>query len=488
MRRAGALGSVAVIVALFTGMSAAGAAVATPAVTTGTLSVKTVVDNGGHGVATPDSFVYHVTDNSDSADVADGIFSPNGTTNIKLPPGSYAISEDPIEPYVEHLSNCANVTVSLGHTSKCTVTDVWTPSTITVSTTIDNTGGGTAKSNDFHYAVVDTSDNSVVQHGTFSSSGTTNIHLVNSGTYTVTEDQLAGYTEDYSQCADLTIDYLDSQVCAVGNTFDPHSTTTQSNTSTTAPSAKQSTIHGSVTTTTSCLETLQPQLQPDERDQHRVHLVVGHVPQPARGRPDQAHEHDDQHRDAGVAHPDRRDPRHHQRRRQDPRGRHVRARRVVDDAGHAHVPLDRDPHDLGEGWQGPTARRHRHPARHDVEPGEQHRSGVLRREVGHPRVEDHLTCARRFGHLHVLLHSSERTVGPRPLCATGCSPHERPRRGFDPGPGGGAGGATSGTTSGILPVTGTSVWLWLAPTVLFLSLGLLGISATTRKRRRVLNR
>ena len=52
IEQAGALGSVAMIVALFTGMSAAGATVANPAATA-TLTVKTTVTNDGHGAAFP---------------------------------------------------------------------------------------------------------------------------------------------------------------------------------------------------------------------------------------------------------------------------------------------------------------------------------------------------------------------------------------------------------------------------------------------------
>jgi cytochrome c-type biogenesis protein CcmH/NrfF len=50
---------------------------------------------------------------------------------------------------------------------------------------------------------------------------------------------------------------------------------------------------------------------------------------------------------------------------------------------------------------------------------------------------------------------------------------------------GSAGSTGQGTN--VLPVTGTSVWLWLAPAVLFIYVGLLALGATSRKRRRTLN-
>ena len=489
MKRAGALGSIALILVLLSGMSAAGAAVANPAVTTGTLTIKTEVHNAGHGLATPDSFVYHVTDNNTATDVADGVFNASGTTSVKLPPGSYGISEDSIVPYVEHVSNCGNVTVSLGHTSKCTVSNVWTPSTITVSLTIDNAGGGTAKPSDFHYKVIDTSDNSVAQQGTFGASGTTNVNLVNSGTYTVTEDQAAGYTEDDSQCADLSIDYLDPQVCQIANTFDPHSTTTQSNTSTTAPSDKQSTIHGSVTNTSVCIETLQPQLQADSNANIAFTLSSDAFPNPHEGDPIKL-----TNTTVAITTP----------------GSLIQTglNLGIIAAG------DKIPENVTFVLGGSSTTQGTHtyhfsetltiaakngkaeplvvtatlpdttwnPVNSTDPVFFAEKSLVLVSKITSPAlggsVTSTFTCTTPDAP-NVLALSAQPGVPPTSVPGGG---------GTGTGGPGGVGGSASGTTSGILPVTGTSVWLWLAPAVLFLSLGLLGISGTARKRRRVLNR
>jgi len=283
MKRLGAFAVTTLIVSVFSGVSVAGAVVADQVSTTGTLTVTTKMQNSGQGTAGPDSFVYHVFNDNDGSEAASGIGNHNGTTAIQLAPGTYSIYEDPVPPYAEHVSNCASITVSVAHPAACTILNVWTFAAILVTTTVDNGGGGTATPASFHYRVLDANDNSEVKAGTFNTSGTTKV-LLPDGTYTTTEDALAGYTEDFSGCAMLAIDYQNPGACIINNKFKP-STTTTSGTPTTLPGGTQVTVHGSVTSTTSCLNTLQPPLEDPSQKPITLTVSTDAFAQPHKGDP-----------------------------------------------------------------------------------------------------------------------------------------------------------------------------------------------------------
>jgi hypothetical protein len=483
MTRAGAVAAISALVALVAGVAPAGAVTADPAVTNATRTVKTTVNNAGHGGATPDSFVFHVFDPS-SNDVADGIFNHNGTTNIKLPPGVYRVTEDAIEPFTEHTANCSDITISVAHPKTCTVTNVWTPSTITVSTAIDNTGGGTANASAFHYTVLDSSDNSIVKHGTFNASGTTSIGLVNSGTYSITEDQHAGYIEDYSQCSDLTVDYQNPQVCAIGNTFDPHTTTSQSNTSTTAPGAKQVNIHGSTSGSNSCLEQLSPKLQDDTNANIQVTVSADAFPNPHEGDPIKL-----TNTNVSIATP-------------------ASLIQLGVDAGIINAG-DKIPDQVTFVIGGASTKEVTRTFKFTVVLTIVVKNGQAEPLVVKAALPDTTWTPSNstdpvFFAEHSLILVSKITAPalggavtstfscPTPNAFAFLSLAAQPGQiatSTTGGSGGSGGGSTGSTaTPGVLPVTGTSVWLWVAPGVLFIYLGLLAIGTTARKRRRQLSR
>jgi hypothetical protein len=478
VKRVTALGAIALLAAAFSSIAPAGAATVDPAALA-TLTVTTTVQNAGNGSLSPDSFVYHVTRDSDGTDVLDGIFNHNGKTVIKLPADTYTLFEDPIEPYVEHVSSCASITLDLAQPKTCNVLNVWTAARITVSTTVDNAAGGSADPSSFTYHVTDTSNNKVVKTATFNKSGTSTIRLPD-GTYTVTEDALNGYVEDVTSCVALTIDLADPASCIVNNVFDPHTTTTAAG-STTVPGSTQVTVHGAVTNTSACVLTLDPPLQPPTNTNITLKLSTDAFAQPHKGQPIKL-----SNGSLTVSTPA------------------SLLQTGVDlsiikngDAIPEKVTLVLD-------GDGTTEGSHTYVfslTLHIVV-----KNGFAQPLVATQALPDTTWTPKNavdpvfFSEHSLQLKStiSSPAIGSVTSIFT-CNPPSAPTlialsaQGGNPptgGPGttGGPGGGVNGSAGGgILPVTGTSVWLWLAPAVLLLSLGLFAIGVTARKRRRFLN-
>jgi Prealbumin-like fold domain len=478
MKSVGALAATT-LVAVFSGVAPAGAA------TTGTLTVTTNVQNAGPGIAGPDSFVYHVILDADGTEAASGIWNANGKTAIQLPPGTYSVYEDPLAPYEEKVGHCASITITAGQAATCTVTNVWLFASILVTTTVDNAGGGTANPGAFHYRVLDANDNSEVKTGTFNTSGTTRVQLPD-GTYTIVEDPLDGYTEDFSGCAGLIIDYQNPGACIIANKFKPSTSTTGP--PTTLPSGTQVTIHGSATSTTSCLTTLVPPLQAPTQTPITLTVATDAFAQPHKGDPISL-----SNTTAAISIP----------------GTLV-AQGVQ--LGFVHVG-DTIPANVTFQLAGDGTKQQTHTYQFHIAPKITSAGGHIQplvTKVSLPDttwtpnnatdpvffVEKKLTIASTIN-----LGSAVGTVTNTFACEPGATVVALSAQGSQPptggpstsAPGGGGGvvgaagsGVLSGTGSGTLPRTGTNVWAWLAPAVLLISAGLLVLGATGRKRRRTL--
>ena len=80
-----------------------------------------------------------------------------------------------------------SVTLGIGDTAVCTITNNDQPGTLTVNKVLPNDNGGTATADDFTFAINSGSDVS------FETDGSNNLS-VDAGTYTVTETAVSGYT------------------------------------------------------------------------------------------------------------------------------------------------------------------------------------------------------------------------------------------------------------------------------------------------------
>ena len=482
MKRFGVLAAIT-LVAVFSGVAPAGAAIAGPAGTTATLTVTTKMQNAGQGTAGPDSFVYHVIDDNDGSEPASGIWNPNGKTVIQLPPGTYSVYEDPLAPYTEGVGHCASITVSVAQPAACTITNVWTFATILVTTAVDNAGGGTANPGSFHYRVLDANDNSEVKTGTFNASGTTKVQLPD-GTFTIIEDPLDGYTEDFSGCVALMVDYQNSGACIIANKFKPSTSTTGP--PTTLPSGTQVTIHGSATSTTSCLTTLVPPLQDPTQTPITLTVATDAFAQPHKGDPITLSS-----TTATIGIPG------------------TLVGQGVD-LGFVHVG-DKIPGSVTFELAGDGTKQGTHTYTFHIAPKIISSGGHIQPLTAKVSLPDttwtpnNATDPVFFSEKKLTIVSTINlgsTVGTvintfacEPSATVvalsaqgGVPPTRRPATSVPGGVVGGAGGSGSvlGSGSGTLPRTGTNVWVWLAPAVVLISVGLLALGSTARKRRRAL--
>ncbi len=164
---------------------------------------KTVVNNNG-GSAQPNDFLLTVNGNAVSDEVA-----------YPVNPGTYTAGETQLPGYTAGAwgGDCdanAQVTVALGQTKTCTITNDDEQAYITVTKVVNKNHGGTAQPNDF----------SLKLEGNAVSSGVA--VPVNPGTYTATETLLDGYTFDgyTGDCdsnGDVTVALGQSKTCTLTN-------------------------------------------------------------------------------------------------------------------------------------------------------------------------------------------------------------------------------------------------------------------------------
>ncbi|HEU5263751.1 MAG TPA: hypothetical protein VFU34_03880, partial [Gaiellaceae bacterium] len=176
--------------------------------------IKTVVnDNGGSAVSsdwtmnvagpTPLSF--------------QGAAAP-GTSN-QVDPGDYTVTESGPAGYaLSYSGDCdanGNVTVPLGETRTCTLTNDDQAASLTIVKELVNDNGGTKQFTDFSFDVAGPTASSDTF---FDADGSVTLG-VSAGTYTVTEDQanLDGYTTSYTNCAGVVIPLGGSATCTIRN-------------------------------------------------------------------------------------------------------------------------------------------------------------------------------------------------------------------------------------------------------------------------------
>jgi hypothetical protein len=169
-----------------------------------TITVVKVVNNDHGGTAAPDDFNLTLEGNAVSSGVA-----------VEVTPGTYTAGETLLPGYTfdgfsGDCNSSGDITVALGESKTCTLTNSDQQAYITVVKVVNNDHGGTAVPNDFNLTL----DGSPVSSGV--------AVPVNPGTYTAAETPLSGYTFDgfSGDCdsnGDVTVALGESKTCTLTN-------------------------------------------------------------------------------------------------------------------------------------------------------------------------------------------------------------------------------------------------------------------------------
>jgi predicted ribosomally synthesized peptide with SipW-like signal peptide len=183
---------------------------------TGTLTItKSVV--GGPSAGQPEDFAFAIDGGSSDP------FEEDGTNVLVLSPGDYDVLELATTDYVATYANtengslnCTDLTVVANQNVTCTITNQYSPTTITVQKTVV---GGAATVGSFTYRI----DGNAVQHNTATP--------VTPGVHTVTEtDGPANYVATFGGACDaqgqVTAFANANVICTITNTFVPPTPTT----------------------------------------------------------------------------------------------------------------------------------------------------------------------------------------------------------------------------------------------------------------------
>ncbi|MDN4472973.1 hypothetical protein [Demequina zhanjiangensis] len=116
--------------------------------------------------------------------------------------------------------------VKVGETTSCVITNKERKGTLTVYKTVTNDNGGTKTYADFTFSLTGPNGFVKLTNQGFSEDTDTEADGVWSlavmpGTYTATEDDVAGYTEDDSDCASVDVPAGGSASCTIANDDDP---------------------------------------------------------------------------------------------------------------------------------------------------------------------------------------------------------------------------------------------------------------------------
>ena len=178
-----------------------------------------------------------VNDDGGSASASDFTLTASGPTSISgaggaqsgsgFAAGTYSLSETTVSGYTPSSWSCtgtgtqngASITLGLGQSATCTITNNDQPGSLTVVKQLVNDDGGTKTNTSFSFDVAGptTSSNTF-----FDADGSVTLP-VDAGTYTVTEDQAnqAGYATTYSNCANVVVPPGGSATCTITNNDQP---------------------------------------------------------------------------------------------------------------------------------------------------------------------------------------------------------------------------------------------------------------------------
>lgn len=177
------------------------------------LTVIKHVANDNGGTAAAGDFNMNVTGTNVSDSSFPGVESP-GTT-VTLDAGSYSVDEDVFSGYSKTLSTDCSGTIAVGQTKTCTITNNDQNANLVVIKKVINDNGGTKNSSDFTMHISGTAVGVGVSFAGADSPGVTK--SVNAGTFTLTEDSVAGYAESTSGDCSGSIALGQTKTCTITN-------------------------------------------------------------------------------------------------------------------------------------------------------------------------------------------------------------------------------------------------------------------------------
>ena len=189
-----------------------------------TLTKAVTNDNGGTAVDT--DWTLTATGQTPTADVISGVTGDAAITNAAVKADDYVLTESSVTGYSPASStalaclvtgtgslNGITLTLNEGDAANCTFFNEDDQSTLTVTKVVNNEEGGTLMASDFALFIDATSVNSGEANN------------VDSGSYTVSETPIAGYSGSISgDCGSdgsVTLALGDSKECTITNTFLP---------------------------------------------------------------------------------------------------------------------------------------------------------------------------------------------------------------------------------------------------------------------------
>jgi YVTN family beta-propeller protein len=193
-----------------------------PPITTGEIVVTKRVINEGGGSAKPSDFTITVDGNNPTPSSFDG--SSSGTT-VTLNPGSYSVTENLLSDYTSSMSGGCTGTVSAGQTKNCIITNKYQPTERTAQLVVtENVNNNNKDNSDL---TVKPSAFTITVHGNNplprsfpGKSGEGVVVNLYPGRYSITEEEVNGYTADYSDGCQGTIHAEEAKACIITNEED----------------------------------------------------------------------------------------------------------------------------------------------------------------------------------------------------------------------------------------------------------------------------
>jgi hypothetical protein len=180
----------------------------------GTLIVKKIVINNSGGDKVATDFSFQVNSGTAIPFVEDTDYTDHlyGKNTLTVDAGHYTVTEPAVSGYYTTYDNCTNVEVTNGGSATCTITNDDQQGSLTLVKRVVNDNGGEKTVADFNLS---TDAGSLtfgdgVADGTDTLKYTSNKLMVNAGTYTLREDDVAGYTEGTWSCDAGTL--MDSSI------------------------------------------------------------------------------------------------------------------------------------------------------------------------------------------------------------------------------------------------------------------------------------
>jgi hypothetical protein len=173
--------------------------------------IKHVVNDNG-GTKGAGDFTMHVTATNPSSSSFAGAEAPGVT--ISLDAGSYSVSEGAIAGYDQTSAVGCSGTIANGETKTCTITNDDKAATLIVIKHVVNDNGGVKTAADFTMHVTGT-DVSQAQFAGAEAPGVT--VTLSAGTFSVTEDAVAGYTQTAAVGCSGSIANGETKTCTITN-------------------------------------------------------------------------------------------------------------------------------------------------------------------------------------------------------------------------------------------------------------------------------